>query len=110
MLHVVMLRIRAAVKQDMSCSAAEMVFGEALRLPGDLFVSADGDWAAEHASVVGLRQNMRQVRAAPTVWCGGASSALSRPQTHLLQHTMRCDRYRQFGAIGRRTETTCHES
>ena len=33
-LPVVMLGMRAAVKQDMHCSAVEMVFGEALRLPG----------------------------------------------------------------------------
>ena len=32
-LPVVMLGMRAAVKQDINCSAAEMVFGEALRLP-----------------------------------------------------------------------------
>ena len=34
-LPVVMLGMRAAVKQDLNCSAAEMVFGEALRLPGN---------------------------------------------------------------------------
>ena len=34
-LPVVMLGMRAAVKQDINCSAAEMVFGEALRLPGN---------------------------------------------------------------------------
>ena len=43
MLHVVMLGMRAAVKQDLNCSASEMVFGEALRMPGEFFVSADGD-------------------------------------------------------------------
>ena len=34
-LPVVMLEMRAAVKQDLNCSAVEMVFGEALRLPGN---------------------------------------------------------------------------
>ena len=49
-IDVVMLGMRAAVKQDMNCSAAEMVFGESLRLPGEFFVSADP------AFVVKLRQ------------------------------------------------------
>ena len=61
MLPVVMLGMRVAVKQDLHCSAAEMVFGEALRLPGEFIVSADGDLAADPAFVVDLRQNMRQM-------------------------------------------------
>ena len=71
-LHVVMLGMRAAVKQDLNCSAAEMVFGEALRLPGEFFVSADGDLAAaDPAFVVDLRRKMRQMRPVPPVWHGG---------------------------------------
>ena len=54
---VVMLGMRAAVKQDLNCSAAGMVFDGALRLPGEFFVSADGDLAADPAFVVDLRQN-----------------------------------------------------
>ena len=70
-LPVVILGMRAAVKQDLNCSAAEMVFGEALRLPGEFFVSADGDCAADPAFVVDLRQKMRQMRPVPPVWHGG---------------------------------------
>ena len=71
-LPVVMLGMRAAVKQDLNCSAAEMVFGEALRLPGEYFVSADGDLAAaDPAFVVDLRRKMRQMRPVPPVWHGG---------------------------------------
>ena len=66
-----MLGMRAAVKHDMKCSAAEMVFGEPLRLPGEFFVSADGDWAADPAFVVDLQQKMRQMRPAPPTWHGG---------------------------------------
>ena len=58
-LPVVMLGMRAAVKQDLNCSAAEMVFGEAL--------------LADPAFVVDLRQNMRQMRPVPPVWHGGAT-------------------------------------
>ena len=70
-LPVVILGMRAAVKQDLNCSAAEMVFGEALRLPGEFFVSADGDCAADPAFVVDLMQKMRQMRPVPPVWHGG---------------------------------------
>ena len=70
-LPVVMLGMRVAVKQDLNCSAAEMVFGEALRLPGKFFVSADGDCAADPAFVVDLRQKMRHMRPVPPVWHGG---------------------------------------
>ena len=71
-LPVVMLGMRAAVKQDLNCSAAEIVFGEALRMPGEFFVSADGDLAAaDLAFVVDLRRKMRQMRPVPPVWHGG---------------------------------------
>ena len=61
-LPLVMLGMRAAVKEDLNCSAAEMVFGEALRLPGEFFVSADGDWTADPVFVSDLRQRIRQLR------------------------------------------------
>ena len=47
--------MRAAVKNDLHCSVAEMVFGEPLRLPGEFFVSSDGDVAADPAFVADLR-------------------------------------------------------
>ena len=79
-LPMVMLGMRAAVKHDMKCSAAEMVFGEPLRLPGELFVSAEGDWAADPASVVDLRQKMRQMRPMPPAWHGGETRRKYVPQ------------------------------
>ena len=42
-LPVVMLGMRAAMEQDMNCSDADMVFGETLRPPGELFVSSDSE-------------------------------------------------------------------
>ena len=36
-LPVVLLGIRTTLKEDLSCSAAEMVYGTTLRLPGDFF-------------------------------------------------------------------------
>ena len=69
-LPVVMLGMRAAVKQDLNYSAAEMVFAEALRLPGELFVSPDGDLTADAAFVVDLTQKMRQMRPVPVLHGG----------------------------------------
>ena len=70
-LPLVMLGMRAAMKEDLNCSAAEMVFGEALRLPGEFFVSADGDWTADPVFVSDLRQRIRQLRPIAPDWHGG---------------------------------------
>ena len=63
--------MRAALKQDINYSVAEMVYGEALRLPGEFSVSVDGDWATYRAFVVYLRQKVRQMRLVPLAWHGG---------------------------------------
>ena len=59
------------MKEDLNCSAAEMVFGEALRLPGEFFVSADADWTADPVLVSDLRQRIRQLRPIAPDWYGG---------------------------------------
>lgn len=38
-LPIVLLGIRAAVKEDLKCSAADLVYGESLKLPGEFFVT-----------------------------------------------------------------------
>ena len=63
----------SAVKNDLHCSIAEMVFGEPILLHGELFVSADGDMAADPASVSDLRQKIGLLRPIPPVWLGGES-------------------------------------
>ena len=72
-LPLVLLGMRAAVKSDLNCSVAEMVFGETLRLPGEFFVPSDGDVAADPAFVADLRQKIRLLRPIPPVWHGGES-------------------------------------
>ena len=67
-LPLVLLGMRVAVKNDLHCSVAEMVFGETLRLPGELFVPSDGDMDADPAFVADLRQKIRPLR-----WHGGES-------------------------------------
>ena len=79
-LPTVMLGMRAAVKDDLQCSAAEMVYGEPLRLPGEFFVSEDGNWATDPEFVVDLRQKIRQVRPVTPLWHGGESRRNFVPQ------------------------------
>ena len=38
-LPLVLLGIRTTIKQDLKCTAAEMVYGTTLRLPGEFFTS-----------------------------------------------------------------------
>ena len=72
-LPVVLLGMRAAVKQDINCSVAEMVYGEQLRLPGEFFTTSAGNWNTDPSFVVDLRQKMQQVRPVPPVWHGEES-------------------------------------
>ena len=64
-LPLVLLGMLAAVKNDLHCSVAEMVFGETLRLPGEFFVSSD--MAADPAFVEDLRQKICLLRPIPPV-------------------------------------------
>ena len=73
MLPVVLLGMRAAVKQDINCSVAEMVYGEQLRLPSEFFTISAGNWNTDPSFVVDLRQRMQQVRPVPPVWHGEES-------------------------------------
>ena len=50
-LPMVLLGIRSALKDDLHCTAAELVYGTSLRLPGDFF-SPSPDSAADPASYV----------------------------------------------------------
>ncbi len=59
-LPLVLLGMRAAVKNDLHSSVAEMVFGEPLHLPGEFFVSSDGDMAADPAFVAMYRKSCRR--------------------------------------------------
>ena len=66
-LPLVMLGIRSAVKEDLGASAAELVYGEPLRLPGAFFSPSPSTPANEDVTdfVVRLRQQMAQLRSVP---------------------------------------------
>ncbi len=51
-LPLVLLGIRAAVKEDLKCSTAEMVYGATLRLPGELIIPTHSDALRDPLSYV----------------------------------------------------------
>lgn len=66
-LPVVLLGIRSALKEDIGASAAEMVYGEPLRLPGEMIDVSHSTLPLDPSSYVDrLRQTMAQLRPAPT--------------------------------------------
>ena len=73
-LPLVLLSIRTALKMDLKCSAAELVYGTSLRLPGEFFQQSASD--IDPVSLVSrLKATMHQCRATPP-----------RPQSHRGVH------------------------
>ena len=67
-LPVVLLGIHATLKEDLSCTSAEMVYGTTLHLPGD-FLSAPT--IEDPTSFVSrLRSSMQHLQFVPTRWHG----------------------------------------
>ena len=62
-LSLVLLGIRTAVKDNLKCSTAEMVYETTLRLPGELFVSTPSDTVSDPLSYVDtLKDLMNQLQ------------------------------------------------
>lgn len=59
-----MLSLQANYKEDIKTSAAEMIYGTALKLPGEYFASED-PIGCPQIFVEKLREQMRQVRPTP---------------------------------------------
>ncbi len=65
-LPLVLLGIRTALKTDIGCSAAELVFGTTLRLPGEFFDPDASHAVPDPASyVTRLKDAMKKLRAVP---------------------------------------------
>lgn len=63
-LPLVLLGIRSALKEDIGCSSAELLYGEPLRLPGDFIVQTTANTSASDF-VVQLRSKMADLRPVP---------------------------------------------
>ena len=62
-LPLVLLGLRSALKADLGCSAAELVYGTTLRLPGDFVDRSAAAPPPDPAVYVGrLRRTMQQLR------------------------------------------------
>ena len=68
-LPIVLLGMRAALKEDLGCSTAEMVYGTTLRLPGELLATSHHNSDAP-AFVADLRRHMAQLKPASTKFHG----------------------------------------
>lgn len=68
-LPLVLLGMRAAYKPDLGTSAAQLVFGEALRLPGEFFRSPDAPEQQSTSEFTrALRHYIRSLTPTPTSW------------------------------------------
>ena len=68
-LPLVLLGMRAAYKPDLGTSAAQLVFGEALRLPGEFFRSPEEQEQQSASELTRtLRQMIRALKPTPTSW------------------------------------------
>lgn len=64
MLPLVLLGIRTALKEDISCTAAELLYGTTLRLPGEFFLPSK-ETADPMTYVTRLKATMQVLRATP---------------------------------------------
>ena len=65
-LPLVLLGIRTALKTDLQCSTAELVYGTTLRLPGEFFQQSTTDAPPDPTTLIArLRDTMRDIRATP---------------------------------------------
>ena len=61
-----MLDIRTALKEDLGCSTAELVYGTTVRIPREFFSQSSADVIADPASyAVQLKASMQKLQAVP---------------------------------------------
>lgn len=65
-LPLVLLGIRTTLKEDICCTAAELVYGTNLRLPGEFFVAGSNNSPDPGNYVTQLKSTMQLLRATPT--------------------------------------------
>ena len=64
-LPMALLGIRTALKEDLHCTTAELVYGTTLRLPGEFFSSSSNVTPDPASYVAQLKGSMQQLRATP---------------------------------------------
>ena len=66
MLHLVLLGIRTSLKEDFRCTAAELVYGTSLSIPGEFFVPHDASDIDPASYVARLKCTMQVLHCKPT--------------------------------------------
>ena len=66
MLHLALLGIRTTLKEDLKCTAAELVYGTSLRLPGEFFTPQAIANTDPASYVTQLKSTMKALRCTPT--------------------------------------------
>lgn len=66
-LPFVLLGIRTAIRDDLNCSSADLVYGQSLKLPGEIFIDTPGSDISNHSDfILKLRQHMQSIRPTET--------------------------------------------
>ena len=86
-LPIVLLGIRASLKERLSCTSAELVYGTTLRLPGDFFAPPIAEDTCLFVSR--LRSTMHHQQFIPTKWHGNRGIYLP-PDLHSSTHIYVC--------------------
>lgn len=95
-LPLVLLGLRTAFKEDIGCSAAQLVYGAPLRLPGELITPADHGANSDPASyATQLTTAMRALRATPPRPQRRKSTYVSNELAHCTHVFVRHDACRQ---------------
>ena len=92
-LPFVMLGLRTAVREDSSCSPADLVYGSSLRLPADLLDSGPSS-SSPSEFVDGLRDFMRQCSPMPFNYHGNTASSVPSALASCSHVFMRLDAVR----------------
>ena len=83
-LPLILLGIRTTLKEDLHCTAAELVYGTTLRIPGEYFNDSPTDTAQDPSNyVTNLKSIMQQLKATPP-------RATSTRQTHVSNDLTDC--------------------
>ena len=90
-LPLVLLGIRSALKQDLGCSTAEMVYGTPLRLPGELITPSASAPPTPESFAAELQRTMASLRPTTPRPAPGATSYVPRALEHASHVFVRHD-------------------
>jgi len=94
-LPLVLLGIRNAFKEDIQATTAELVFGEPLRLPGELVAAKEETTIEKSEFAAKLRQHFSKLRPIPASRHANPSSFVYRDLSHATHVLLRVDKVRR---------------